>query len=242
MSVQTSTPLLRAEWRDLVVLNFEIDPQILSARLPAGTELDLWQDKAYVSVVAFHFCDTTILGIPMPYHSNFEEINLRFYVRRKVDGEWRRGVSFVKELVPRRIIATAARFLYNENYYSVTMNHVTDLTAAGGRISYSWSEVGITHEINAQVGGGLIELQSGSEAEFILEHYWGYTRQRNGKTLEYRVEHPRWQVWKQAQAETKCNFGKVYGKEFAETLAKSPTSVIVAAGSPVAVYRGELVA
>jgi uncharacterized protein len=106
-----TAPFLRAEWRDLVMLNYEIDPDLLRSRIPAGTELDSWNGRTFVSIVGFRFLETRVLGVPIPFHRDFNELNLRFYVRRLAGDEWRRGVVFVKEVVPRRAIAWIARAL-----------------------------------------------------------------------------------------------------------------------------------
>ena len=114
---------LTAEWNWLAMLNYEVAPEILAPSVPAGTELDTWQGKHLVSMVGFLFQKTRVRGIPIPFHRNFEEVNLRFYVRRKVAGEWRRGVVFIKELVPHFAIAWVARTFYNENYVTLPMSH-----------------------------------------------------------------------------------------------------------------------
>src|SRR5713101_1040010 len=114
---------LTAEWRDLAMLNFEVDPTVLRPLVPAGTELDDWRSRTFVSVVGFLFLNTRVLGIPIPFHRDFEEVNLRFYVRRKMSDGWRRAVVFVKELVPRAAIALTARMVYGENYVALPMNH-----------------------------------------------------------------------------------------------------------------------
>ncbi|MDE0204502.1 MAG: DUF2071 domain-containing protein, partial [Candidatus Tectomicrobia bacterium] len=96
---------LSANWRHLVMVNYEVDPNLLRSWLPAGVELDTWQGRTLASVVGFEFLATRVLGVQVPGHQDFHEVNLRFYVRRRVGGGWRRGVVFVKELVPRRAIA-----------------------------------------------------------------------------------------------------------------------------------------
>ena len=107
---------LTAEWRDLVMLNYAVDPAILVPHVPNGTELDTWEGTTFTSLVAFSFLSTRVKSLPIPFHRDFEEINLRFYVRAKGPEGWRRGVVFVKEVVPRLAIASVARWLYNENY------------------------------------------------------------------------------------------------------------------------------
>src|SRR4026208_556537 len=96
-----ASPFLTAEWRRLAMLSFEIDPRVLSPLVPAGTELDEWQGRTFASLVGFLFLDTRVFGLAVPFHRNFEEVNLRFYVRRMASDGLRRGVVFVKEIVPR---------------------------------------------------------------------------------------------------------------------------------------------
>src|SRR6478735_9893003 len=105
---------LTAEWRDLVMANYEIDPSMLADRVPRGTELDLHEGRCFVSLVGFMFLETRVMGFPVPFHTNFEEVNLRFYVKRKTEDEVRRGVVFIKEIVPRYAISTVARVMYGE--------------------------------------------------------------------------------------------------------------------------------
>jgi uncharacterized protein len=190
-------PFLTARWTDLVILNYEVPPAAVLPLVPRGTELDLWQGQALVSLVGFLFTDTKVRGLGIPGHRHFEEVNLRFYVRRRVaPAPDRRAVVFVRELVPRYAIAAIARFLYNEPYTSIPMRHQGGLHVdRGGAIEYAWRYGTGEFSLSATVAGPAAVLPSGSEAEFITEHYWGYTRQRDGGTSEYEVEHPRWRVW-----------------------------------------------
>ena len=225
---------LTAEWRDLALLNFEIEPDVLLPHMPGGTEIDLWDGRCFVSVVGFRFVKTRLMGVPIPFHSNFLEVNLRFYVRREVQGEMRRGVVFVKEIVPRRAIAWVARVVYNENYVALPMRHEVD----AGSARYEWWFEGAWNRL---VLGGLgdwrIEAPT-SEAAFITEHYWGYARQRDGSTLEYQVEHPRWRVAQAAEIELVGDVRQLYGEEFAQALSREPASAFLADGSEIVVRRG----
>jgi len=224
---------LTAEWRSLVMINYEIDPSLLAPLVPTGTELDLWQGKAIVSMVGFLFLGTRLLGVAVPLHRNFEEVNLRFYVRRRVGEEWRRGVTFIRELVPRAAIAWMARLIYNEPYVNVPMRH----QCRDGEFEYSWRFRGKSHRLGAAVRGESTEMPVGSEEEFIFEHYWGYTRQRDGFTIEYQVEHPRWRVWKAERTWVECDVRALYGESFVSALAARPLSAFVADGSAVTVRR-----
>jgi len=233
-------PFLTARWEDLVLLNYVCPAHILEPLVPRGTTLDLWDGDALVSLVGFLFKDTRIRGLRIPFHETFEEVNLRFYVRRITSsGETRRAVVFVRELVPRRAIAAVARWAYNEPYLAVSMGHRSSLTdTGGGAVTYSWSYRGQKFALGAEVSGPSERLTPASEAEFVTEHYWGYTRQRNGDTLEYQVEHPPWQVWKATVAAFIGSGASLYGEAFGDVLAKGPRSAFVAIGSAVAVHRG----
>lgn len=238
----TQNRFLTAEWRYLAMLNYEIDPAILLPYVPRGAELDTWNGRNFVSVVAFLFLKTRVLGAPIPFHQNFEEINLRFYVRRKSDDGWRRGVVFVKEIVPRWAIATVARVVYNENYVARRMRHQIDLDgetiAPNGSVGYSWRDGGSWHRVSAKTDGESQPLIAGSEEEFITEHYWGYAAQRDGGSVEYQVEHPRWRVWQTSEAAFDCDVKRVYGHQFVECLSAKPSSVFVADGSAIVVRKG----
>jgi len=230
---------LTAEWRNLAMLNYEIEPSVLAPFVPASTELDSWQGKTYVSVVAFLFRRTRVSGVPVPFHQNFEEVNLRFYVRRLSDEGWRRGVVFIKELVPRRAIAFVARRFYNENYLAVPMRHRLEGNPCELKsVSYFWRYGGQESFLKLAVDGPAKPLADGSNEEFITEHYWGYARQRNNSMMEYRVDHPRWKVWAAKSAEFHCQVADLYGDKFAPFLSAPPISAFLADGSDVKVYKG----
>jgi len=219
------------------MLNYEIPAPLLASLVPAGVEMDRCRGTLYVSVVGFLFRDTRVLGVAIPWHRTFEEVNLRFYVRREVGGEVRRGVVFVRELVPRRAIAIVARLLYNEPYRALDMQHRIELARDGSVArEYRWRARNGWSGLSARTAGAPHALQAGSEEEFITEHYWGYTRQRDGGTVEYRVQHPRWNVWSATDARLDGNLHDVYGPEFARVLSSPPRSAFVADGSPVTVF------
>ena len=190
---------LTTRWRHLAMLNYEIDPAILEPYLPAGTELDTYDGKHYISVVGLMFLNTRLYGISVPFHRNFEELNLRFYVRRETVGEVRRGVVFVKEIVPKSAITMVARAFYNENYVTMPMRHTVSQSGETLSVSYHWQQREIAHSLAVRAGGRPARIQDDTEEEFIAEHYWGYVVQRDGGTLEYEVEHPRWRVWRIAE-------------------------------------------
>jgi uncharacterized protein YqjF (DUF2071 family) len=232
---------LTAVWADLVMLNYEADPDRLRPLVPAGTELDDRCGCHFISVVGFRFRDTRVLGVAVPCHRDFDEVNLRFYVRREVANEVRRGVVFVREVVPRRAVAAVANGLFHENYVCRPMG--SDVrrpdTQSPGRAEYRWRGSPNWLAVGAEFDGEPTALQTGSAAAFIAEHYWGYVRRRDGVTAEYRVEHPPWRVWPARRAWLTGDAGRFYGPTFAEALARRPASAFVAEGSAVTVYRGE---
>lgn len=233
-------PFLTAEWRWLVMLNWRVQPSLLHRYVPSGTELDEWRGDAFVSIVGFLFMDTRVLGVPIPWHRNFEELNLRFYVRRIVDGEVRRAVTFIKELVPRRAIATVARLAYNEPYEAVPMRHRIDRSPGScptpNLVEYSWRHGARWSRLSVQPVGEPALIESGSEEEFITEHYWGYTRQRDGGTVEYQVQHPPWRVWQVSNPLLEGDLAGLYGEKFAEALRQPPASAFLAEGSAISVH------
>jgi uncharacterized protein YqjF (DUF2071 family) len=234
---------LAAEWRHLAMINYEVDPAVLLPRVPRGTELDSWEGRTFVSLVGFRFLNTRVMGFSIPFHRNFEEINLRFYVRRKADDGWRRSVVFVKEIVPRMAIALTARWLYNENYIALPTAHVIRTTVGSGdnieSAKYSWKIEGQENSMQVVTRGPAGQLVDGSEEEFIAQHYWGYAVQRDGGTVEYSVEHPPWRrIWQCASSSFEGDPAGLYGEQFAEYLRGKPSSAFLAEGSAVLVHKG----
>jgi uncharacterized protein YqjF (DUF2071 family) len=229
---------LTAEWRWLALLNYEVDPKLLAPRVPAGTELDHFDGRTFVSLVGFRFLSTRVCGVPVPFHRNFEEVNLRFYVRRREAGTVKRGVVFIQELVPRRAIAAVARWVYHENYRCLPMTHQIEPLGDGLSVHYTWRYEERTNSLGVTATGSPRSIAEGSEEQFIAEHYWGYCRQPDGSTLEYHVDHSPWRVWDTTQARFSGDAGALYGAEFGAVLNKPPVSAFLAEGSEVKVYRG----
>lgn len=220
------------------MLNYEVDPAILASLVPRDTVLDTWCGRTFVSVVGFRFLRSRVLGFSVPLHRDFDEVNLRFYVRAEASGQARRGVVFIREIVPRRAIALMARLAYNEPYIAVPMRSATPAQhdSEPGRVEYAWRSAAGWNRLSLEAADEPAVPQDESEEEFITEHYWGYTRQRDGGTVEYEVAHPRWRVWRSLESSLECDVSEVYGEEFAETLAAEPSSAFLAEGSEITVY------
>lgn len=233
-NLKTKT-FLTARWEDLVMANYSVPPEILLPYLPKGVELDLFEGKAYVSLVGFMFKSTRLFGIPIPLMGTFEEINLRFYVKRKDGDTFKRGVVFINETVPYKIVAFIANKLYKEHYISIPTRSQIGVSDSIKNVNFQWkpktgwNKIAITtSNISAPMMGNSIE-------EFIFEHYYGYTKVSETETQEYRVNHPRWNINQVLSADIHCDFEAMYGNDFAFLSDTEPDSVIFAEGSDVSV-------
>jgi uncharacterized protein YqjF (DUF2071 family) len=229
---------LQAEWRKLVMVNYAVDPRVLAKHLPHKTEVELWNNVCYLSLVGFMFQNTRLLGIKIPLHINFEEVNLRFYVRHKENGEWKRGVVFIKEIVPKPALTWVANAVYKEKYETMPMKHSWTAAPDSLKVGYrwrkgGWNSISVTTDVTSML------VQPGSEEEFITEHYWGYSRGRDSVTYEYRVDHPKWEVYRMRDYAIDVEFGEVYGREFNFLNRQKPKSVFLAEGSGIKVMSGK---
>ena len=226
---------LTAEWNNLIMANYIVDPAILKPYLPFKTELDTYNGKVYVSLVGFMFNNTRLLGFNIPFHINFEEVNLRFYVRYNDNGSWKRGVVFIKEIVPKPAISIIANTFYKEKYCSMQMKNSCINTANEMKIGYQWKYKGYWNKLEVAADDKAQPLQPGSEAAFISEHYWGYSKYNDHTTNEYEVKHPSWNVYPVKTYTIDCEFEKLYGKQFSFLQTITPNSVFMAQGSAISV-------
>ena len=230
---------LTAEWRKLIMAQYEVAPASLTPWLPHGVELDLYQTRCYVSLVGFLFDRVRVKGLAIPFHTRFEEVNLRFYVRRtEADGTLRRGVVFIREFVPRAAIAVVARTLYEEPYLTLPMRHSIVSTSGSLDVQYAWKHRSRWHSLAVQASPQDQPIPAGSVEEFLTEHYWGYTRRSNGSTSEYGVQHPRWKIYPVLSSRIDVDLGSLYGPAFAHLASQSPSSILLAEGSAVSVHSG----
>jgi uncharacterized protein len=228
---------LQAEWRKLAMANHAVDTTTLKNYLPYRTEIDLWNGTCYVSLVGFLFQNTKIKGFKIPFHINFEEVNLRFYVRYWENGAWKRGVVFIKEIVPKPALTFVANTIYKEKYETMPMSHswttaADTLTAEYKWKKNRWNSLTVTADKTARL------IAPGSEEEFITEHYWGYTKITDVKTSEYEVKHPRWEVYPMKDYRIDVDFADIYGDNFSFLVNDTPKSVFLAEGSSITVKAG----
>jgi uncharacterized protein len=226
---------LTAEWRKLIMANYAVDKDFLKKYVPHKTELDLWNDTCYVSLVGFKFANVRLLGVPIPFHTNFEEVNLRFYVKYKEGNVWKRGTVFISEIVPKYAISFVANTLYNEAYSTMPMKYSWVETPNALQVEYAWRCKGAWQNIKVEAENQRLTMAEGSETEFITEHYWGYNRVNAEKTIEYQVTHPRWDYYNIKNYEVNVDFGLVYGENFKFLNQITPKSVFLSEGSGITV-------
>ena len=228
-----ANPFLTAAWRDLVLLNWRVEESLLSPYLPAGVEMDRWEGDCWASLVGFRFLDMSVKGLPALGYRNFPEINLRFYVKRQIYGELRRGVVFVRELTPHRLVKWVARTIYNEPYEALPMRQTVNESGALYEVQMNsdWQGIGLK-------ANGPWREQNEMEL-FITEHYWGYNTQKNKDSMEYRVEHPVWRTRSVDLDRYDLNVKELYGNKWQEALADQPDTIVFSEGSEVTVYSGE---
>lgn len=226
---------LKAEWRKLAFVNYEINQSVLESYVPAGTELDFWEGKCYISLVGFMFCNTRLLGVKIPFHSNFEEVNLRFYVKRQVNNEWKRGVVFIKEIVPKPALTFVANTIYNENYETRPMQHSWYETNEQREVEYKWKTNSKWQSFKVIASKIASKIKAGSEAEFITEHYWGYAKRSKRISNEYEVRHPKWLQYNIIDYTVAVDFARTYGPEFGFLTNSKPVSIMLVEGSEISV-------
>ncbi len=226
---------LKAKWENLLLVNYLVEPALLEPLVPPKTELDLWQDKCYVSLIGFMFNQTSVLGLPLPFHQSFEEVNLRFYVQHRHNNQNRHGVVFIKEIVPKAMISFFANTLYNENYITKPMRHVFGPSGDSIKVEYGWKLGNVWQTMSAKVSLELDEIASGSETEFITKHFWGYAQKDQSSSFEYEVKRPEWKSRAVISSDVNVDFGKTYGSQFGHLTTETPTSVMFADGSAIEV-------
>jgi len=222
---------LTARWSHLCLLNYPVPRRLLERRLPPGLTLDLHEGEAWVSLVAFDFLDTRVLGIHWPGYRDFPEINLRFYVRHGED----RGVVFVRELVPLRLVAWIARVLYDEPYVRVPMQSAVTRAAGTVTVHHQIEVGGRPHSLEVTADDEPWTPDPGGPEHHFKEHTYGYGADRRGRLRRYVVEHPVWRCFPVRSHALDWDFGAVYGEEWAFLDDTPPASVLLAEGSAISV-------
>jgi uncharacterized protein len=226
---------LKAKWENIIMANYPVAAAVLKPYLPKGVALDLYNGKAYVSLVGFMFKDTSLFNIPIPRLGTFEEINLRFYVTRKEGITIKRGVVFINETIPYKAVAWVANKLYKEHYTAVPTKHSWHINNEIKDINYQWKLNNEWNNIQVCALNKSDSIIKESFEEYIFEHYFGYTKINENVTEEYKITHPRWKINKVITKEVNCNFSEMYGAAFKHLSTVEPDSVFIAEGSSIEV-------
>ncbi len=226
---------LKAKWENIIMANYAVPQEVLKPYLPKGVELDLYKEEAYVSLVGFMFKGTRLFNIPIPYFGNFEEINLRFYVKRKEGDIEKRGVVFINETIPYKLVAWVANKLYKEHYTTIPTKHVINENENEKQIEYYWAKNKKWNSIKLLASAVAYKMENDSFEFFIYEHFLGYTKVDKYTTIEYELMHPSWEINKVESYSIDCNFAQMYGSDFEVLNHQKPTAVFMAVGSHVEV-------
>ena len=225
-------PFLTGEWRNLFLATYTVPPSLLKPYLPSGLDLDTRDGDAFVSLVAFQFVNTRVVGVPWPTYRNFPELNLRFYVRHGDD----RGIVFVREIVAQRLVAWIARTIYNEKFRVAPLTSHCGEDEQSRTMEYRLAWDGCDQVLRVAGRKPAYLPDSKSDEHFFKEHRWGYGRTRRGQPLRYEVTHPPWQIFAVQSYHIDLDWASVYGPEWKFLSKATPMSTIFAVGSPIAVY------
>ena len=220
---------MTANWEDLIISTFEADKDILKKHLPQNTELDLFNGKALMSIVAFTFSKVRFFGIKVPFHQKFGQINFRFYVKSKINGA--KGVVFIKEFAPKPIIALTANIFYNEPYFTKRIKFNIDTDNNNKIIKYSYKDI----DIKTIAEPTTKPLTKNSLEEFVVDRYVAFVKSKTSKTLLYRIHHKPWRLYKTTHIEINENIISLLPKHF-NGIKHLKTYVVD--GSSVSVEKG----
>jgi len=228
---KSARKFLTARWQNLILANYAVPESLLRPLLPPGVELDIREGQCWASLVGFQFLETRVLGISWPGYRQFPEWNLRFYVRQA--GE--RGVCFVREFVPQRLVAWIARTIYNEPYHFARMRMTISESSERLRAEYTVCYGGREHRLMALGTKPAVRPEESSVEHWFKEHRWGFGTTRRGKQHRYEVIHPTWEVYPVHSFEADIDWGVLYGNQWSLMNEVAPSSVVLAVGSAVSV-------
>lgn len=226
---------LSAEWNNLILFNYPVQDTHLEPYLPAGCDLDYFENNAFVSLVAFQFLNTKVFGLKWPGFTHFPEVNLRFYIKFKDQ----RAVCFIREYVPSHIIAGFARTIYNEPYKRASISSVINKTQEQVSASYRLTSGEASMSLNVTAKNSPCLPSLTSMEHFFKEHEWGVGQSRTGRVLIYKVEHPHWQIYPITNTKVEVNWEVLYGSQFSFLNQQTPHSVVFAKGSKIKVFRAD---
>lgn len=232
--------LLRAEWNNIIMANYVVPEELLLPLIPYKTRLDLFEGESYVTLAAFMFLNTEMLGFNIPFHSNFEEVALRFYVRSNNPLSEQRGVVFIKEIVPKYAISLLANTFFGQKYTTLKMKSFHRDAGDTMETGYEWKYQNKWNKIMAKTGKRSTPIQQNNFNEFIADHYFGYRKYGETKTYQYEVEHKLWDTFNVHNYSVECDFGSLFGNEFSILNEIKPKSVFMLKGSEIRIHQRKL--
>jgi len=228
--------MIKAQWNKLVMANYAVGPDVLNKYLPYQTIYDRWNGNCFISLVGFMFRDTSVMGIKFPFHTFFEEVNLRFYVMHPHNEGSNRGVVFIKEIVPLPGVTFIANTIYKEHYETLSMKHTWNITPEQLVVEYKW-KTKIWNSIKIVSEPTPLEITEESLENFFTDQHWGYTQVNDKWTMVYEVAHPIWQYYNTIEYSIDVDFGEVYGDAFSFLNHQLPDSVFLSEGSAISLKK-----
>lgn len=186
-------PAFLGDWAEATFVHFAVEPRWLQPCVPF--ELDLYEGRAYVSLVAFTmrhmrpaWLDTPAGELLLRPIMPCRFLNVRTYVR--AGGS--EGIYFLGEWLSQWVNIPFGPLLYGLPYRA-------------GRVQFARDEQARTMEVDVRgSSGGRLAFHGESDAEaplatavpgsldaFLLERYLAFTKRR-GKSLVFRVDHAPW--------------------------------------------------
>ena len=241
MSKSDRKTLYAAEWREIVVINFEIDPKLLRNFIPPKTELDFFNETSFVTLMARACKNVKPYGWPIVFAKSIDQILLRFYVKRKVGDTWRRGVCLIRDYLPKRKASFFLNWMFKHSFTQVPIKRTSSNFESGlptqlPTVEYQWTTGDYVNHIKVNARSQMRQQEQETKESFVLDHHYGYTV-KEGKTYEYYVEYSPWAMWDAQSGSFDCDTENVFGRPFVRALKQRPASVFLARGSDVIIYR-----
>jgi uncharacterized protein YqjF (DUF2071 family) len=227
-------------FRHIILLNYAVDPTLLASRLPPQTELDFHDGRTYLSLVGLQSSALKVYGLPLPLYQEHAQVNLRFYVRHRIEGtRWRHGVVFINQIIPHRFIAWSVRWLFHETVISRQIDAEIAKNSRGlNQVEYRW-QPGQQHcYIRTAFHGGDGDMVPAADRDFFAERYWGYRALGDGGCFAYNFVHPEWKTYRGRVADTSAEVDDFYGPPFSGILNRPPDSAFVCSGSKISLAWG----
>lgn len=225
-------PFLTARWSDIMLLTFEAPEALLRRGIPPGVELDRWNGRAHVSIVALHMRDVRVLGWAILGFAAHPQVNFRTYVRR--GGE--PGVWFIRQFVPSRVIAAVGRLRYDEPFWPTPIRRRVVETPSELRAEYAVGPEALGWHVSVAGSRAVRIPEPGSHEHYLTERSFACRARADGALSVFRVVHPTWAVREVRSVDYRLDFGSLYGAEWEFLNKAEPASVVCAEGSAVAVY------